>query len=74
MLGSKWKYGRPIYVTETTSTGKSITVTPEAFKNENYETYFYNEFFCICKPIYISNIIKSNEWEINCGQGNVSLD
>ena len=25
-------------VTETASTGKSIAITPEAFKNENYET------------------------------------
>ena len=38
MVGSKWKYGRHINVTETASTGKSIAITPEAFKNENYET------------------------------------
>ena len=47
---------------------KNIAITPEAFKNENYETYFYNEFyfafvsqseafFCFFNP----NIIKLNE-------------
>ena len=28
-----------------TSTGKSINITLEAFINEHYETYFYNEFY-----------------------------
>ena len=42
--GSKWKYGRHINVIETTSTGKSIAITPEAFKNQNYETSFYDEY------------------------------
>ena len=31
-----------INVTEMTSTDKSNAMTPEAFKNEKFETYFYN--------------------------------
>ena len=31
-----------VNVTEMVSTGKSSTITPEVFQNENYETYFYN--------------------------------
>ena len=29
-------------ITQMTSIDKSITMTPEAFKNEKFETYFYN--------------------------------
>lgn len=34
-----------VNVTEMVSTGKSsaITITPEVFQNEHYETYFYNK-------------------------------
>ena len=28
-----------------TSKYKSITITPEEFKNGNYETFFYNELY-----------------------------
>ena len=54
-----------INATETTSTGKSFAITPDAFKNENHEICFYNDFYFafVSKSkaffcFYISNIIK----------------
>ena len=34
-----------IIITVYFSLARGIAATPDAFKNENYETYFYNEFY-----------------------------